>query len=110
MRHLLSLSVLLARVRNFFKNLSLKSSPQDGEQSEFVFAFPERPAASRVGQNLLKPIRPSEGAEGQRWWGGVAAWGIHGNEEFTKWWNHWMSRIPDSRASLNSNLTRKNDV
>jgi hypothetical protein len=45
-----------------------------------------------------------------RWWGGVAEWGIQGNEEFTKWWNHWMSRIPHSGARLSPNRARKNDV
>lgn len=25
-----------------------------------------------------------------------------GNREFTKWWEHWMSKVPDSRFSQKS--------
>jgi len=85
----------------------LKSSRQDA-QKRSVSAVSACPAG--LPRHAVKPVLASKSNQGQRWWGGVAVWGMHGNEEFTKWWNHWTSRIPHSGATLNSHQTRKNDV
>jgi len=58
-----------------------------------------------------RPDRVSATKSGSpKWWASVAVWGIHGNDEFTKWWNHWMSRIPHSGSGFTPNHAPKNDV
>jgi hypothetical protein len=29
-----------------------------------------------------------------------------GNKEFNQWWEHWMSKVPNSRLSAKSTLTK----
>jgi hypothetical protein len=78
--------------------------------------IPDKLAADSANADAERTARRASGPVGMtkrgstRWWGGVAEWGIQGNEEFTQWWNHWMSRIPHSGARLSPNRARKNDV
>ena len=32
--------------------------------------------------------------------------GSGGNKEFNQWWEHWMSKVPNSRLSAKSALTK----
>jgi hypothetical protein len=32
--------------------------------------------------------------------------GYGGNQEFNRWWEHWMSKVPNSRLSAKSTLTK----
>ena len=88
---------------------ALAARIQRGPRSD-IFAHSPTPlsgdSSDSLSSQVVKPTRPKAS---QNWWGGVASWGIQGNEEFTKWWNHWMARIPGSRTTL-SNPARKNDV
>jgi flagellar hook-basal body complex protein FliE len=35
----------------------------------------------------------------------VPASGYAGNKEFNQWWEHWMSKVPNSRLSAKGTLT-----
>lgn len=105
MRHLISFfKSLFNRVSRSFSRARYRDIPTLGPDPDFTNAV----AGGGIGQ--ARSPRQTTKRESPKWWGGVAAWGIHGNEEFTKWWNHWMARIPHTGAALGPNRARKNDV
>lgn len=112
MRHLSSFfkslfnkaSVVVRRRRGADTRHASHTCPSDLRYAEPTSTRPRTEVGSEQAPvQLTKPGSTN-------WWGGVAAWGIHGNEEFTKWWNHWMSRIPHTGSGLSPNRARKNDV
>lgn len=36
----------------------------------------------------------------------VPASGYGGNKEFNQWWEHWMSKVPNSRLGAKSTMTK----
>ena len=97
-------SALLRRARGADTRHASHIGPSDRRDAESASTRPR----TEVGPEQAPVPLTKRGST--KWWGGVAAWGIHGNEEFTKWWNHWMSRIPHTGSGLSPNRARKNDV
>jgi hypothetical protein len=104
----------MRHLTSFFKKLfndplSIFRRDRDKDESDSQY----RHSRSSAGTDETGSIYPAQSPEpmtkrgSPRWWGGVAAWGIHGNEEFTKWWNHWMERIPHSGNGLTANQTKE---
>jgi hypothetical protein len=107
MRHLSSF------YKRLFNRVTLAFSPDRAEDNSIPIPAQLAPdSANTDAEPTARPSGPVVMTKrgSPRWWGGVAEWGIQGNEEFTKWWNHWMSRIPHSGARLSPNRARKNDV
>jgi len=43
------------------------------------------------------------------WWSGFP-FRSDSHDEFAKWWNHWMSRIPSTRPVITTSRAGKRDV
>ena len=60
-------------------------------------------------QKTSLPV-PFEAHQAARpWWIGLS-WKTDSNEEFAKWWNHWMSRIPHTRPVISTSRSGEKDV